>query len=57
MIWLAVILAIFLSISGIVLFRRGGALRIVGIILIGSAALMLAMELAMFAFVGSMPQR
>ncbi len=55
MIWLAVILAIFLSISGIVLFRRGGALRIVGIILIGSAALMLAMELAMFAFVGSMP--
>ncbi len=55
MIWLAVILAMFLSISGIVLYRRGGALRIVGIILVASAALMLAMELAMFAFVGSMP--
>ncbi len=52
---LASIFAAALALGGIILFLRDGPLRLAGIILLVSAALVLAVELAMFLYIRSMP--
>ena len=52
---LASLFAAALTLGGIILFRRGGPQRLVGIILLVSAALVLAVELAMYLYIRAMP--